>query len=356
MYLLGAAIYILFMLPPMLSSFEFNDMPHRGYVPYAGIIIMLLQIQFGRIIGHRLTIAFMTMFIAISAAAAINIGGFYSDGIVFWKKVLADNPEHLNAYYQIINIQQYQGDYAGAAETAKKIIDISPDDSRAIYAYAENLYDSGNAAIAEKEFVKAIEKSNLNPAYVYGYGTFLKKIGRLNEAETQYKKAISIAPDNQNAHLMYADYLLSEGRWQEAEKEYLVGFALKSENINLDISKHKKNCAYAMLKQAEKISDNDKFIAKISEAVSISSDAEVYESSAYLLLERGYYDASMKLFILALQTEPGRLPSALGAAVSAAKIGDFEKSKKYALIALKIEPENAKAKEIMEKIIPYLKR
>ncbi|MBO4555486.1 MAG: tetratricopeptide repeat protein, partial [Elusimicrobiales bacterium] len=292
------------------------------------------------------------MFLLLSAIASFRLGNFYSGGLVFWQRVLADNPGYKDAYYQIINIHQFQGDYDAAAEAAKKVLDLNPSDLQSNFLYAVHLSNAGKKDVAEKEFLKIINLSGGNPEYLSVYGKFLEELGRLPEAEKALKKAAESAPDYQKSRYNYGTFLLSQQKWKEAEIELRAALSAKKDilSVNIDEDSCRKKLAYVILRQAENAADNASMSAMAAEAADIAPFPEVYEHSAYLLMDKKEYAAAEKMFVFALTGDPGRVSSAIGAGIAAAKAGNISKSEHYLLLALKIDPENEKAKEILEKI------
>lgn len=356
-YLLGAVIYLCFLLPSSLSGFEFNDMPHRGYIPSVGLVIMLLQINWKALVPNRIRYAIVIAFMLFSAVFSYRLCSYYSDGEVFWNKVLSDNPGYMSAYMQLMNVYRHSGNYEKAIDTERKSLSIDPNDYMVRSMLASDLANAGYNEEAEKEYKEVLANVPDNVSYLVAYGEFLNYVGRINEAGNVFAKAIVMDPNYQQGHFAYANYFLAQEKWADAEREYRAALSSRREMlvVNMDENDCRRKLAYTILKQAE--AEDDVKMAKMAEeAVGIADFPEVYEHAAYMLLNRRFYDAAMKMFAIALQTDPGRLSSAIGAAVSAAKNGDFENSKNYSLTALKIDPENAKAREIMETITPYLKR
>jgi len=353
LYALGGIVYLCFLVPSMLSVFEFNDMPHRGYIPCAGLLIMLSQINWDKLVANsRIRRTGVFAFILFSALFSQRLCSYYSSGDSFWKKAMSDYPGYHASYYQIINLRQFSGDYAAAAETAEKLLEMNPQNHYARFIYASNLANSGEKTKAEAEFLKTIEETGGNPKYLSAYGMFLQEAGRMAEAENAFRKAVAADYLYQAGHYNYGNFFLSQGKWQEAEKEYRAALSSEKDiiSVNVDEADCRKKLAYVILRQAENAKNNEEMFLMAAEAVKNAPYPEVYEHSAYLLMEKNEYAAAEKMFIFALNAEPGRISSAIGAGIAAAKAGNIPKSAEYLRMALKIDPENAKAKEILEKI------
>ena len=355
-YAAGAVFFISFAFPTILSGYEFNDMPHRLYMPSIGLLIMLLQIDWISLLCKKHYI-FAVAFITMNMVCSVRILGYYSGGEKFWSKIIEDNPEYVQGYRGLMEAFQRKGEHGKALDIIETLIKKYPDNPEYKFLYAGELVSVKRLQEATDVLENLVINYPSEPAYLSNYANLLREMGDNEKSVFMYRKCLDVAPDYQQCHYGYGHYLLSSSRWKEAESEYRISLSVNSDPrfiSRFDYAQCRKNLSYTILKQAELEKELSVVLSRIKDAVVFSPDADVYEHAAYILIEKGEYEASEKMFVLALNAEPGRITSATGAGLAAAKAGNVHRAEEYLHIALKIDPENAKAREILEKIRPFL--
>jgi Flp pilus assembly protein TadD len=146
----------------------------------------------------------------IAAAARDNIDqGKYRTAEKQYQKVLAKNPENLDALSNLGVVYFRTGSIRSAERTLKKALRIAPDDdfvltTLGIVHYRESRFDE-----ALKELRKAIEL-NPNSATAHNYlGITASQKGRQQEAEKEMLQAIAKDPNYADAHFNLAVILIT---------------------------------------------------------------------------------------------------------------------------------------------------
>lgn len=114
--------------------------------------------------------------------------------IVAANNVLANNPNHENAIFELGYCYSILGKYADAIDQFKKAIEINPKDSITYANWAWTLGKLGRREEAIEQIKKAIAIDPRN-AWAYNHwGWSLMNLGRHEEAIEQFKKAVEIDP------------------------------------------------------------------------------------------------------------------------------------------------------------------
>ena len=355
-YAAGAVFFASFAFPTILSSYEFNDMPHRLYMPSIGLLMMLLQTDWRKLLFKKHYIA-AAAFIAMNIACSVRILGYYSGGEKFWNKVIDDNPGYVQGLLGLMESFQRKGEHGKAIEIIEDLMKTDSANPEYKFLYAGELISVKRLQEASDALKNLVMEVPKEPAYLSLYANLLREMGDNEKSAFMYRKCLDAAPDYQQCHYGYGHYLLSSSKWKEAEMEYRIALSVNPDSrliSKFDYAQCRKNLSYTILKQAEEEKALSAVLSRIKDAVFFSPAADVYEHSAYILMEKGEYEASERMFVLSLNDEPGRISSAIGAGIAAAKAGNVHKAEEYLRIAQKIDPENAKAKEILEKIKLFL--
>ena len=357
MFNFGIIFFLFFLLPSFLSGYEFNNMPHRVYIPSAGLLIALSQIEWRRIIPVKFILFSAAAVLTVFASSGLSLLFCYRDGETFWSRVLKDNPYSETAHMQLITLYHDEARYQEAAKAALDFIQIAPENRQARAWYAVNLGLAGLYVQAEEKFKSFLALAPDDADLRTAYAEFLSDLGRNSEAEREYRKTIEAAPEDAYARFSYGNYLLSLGKWAAAEKELRAALGCimrtpKGTPEALKVYKFLQQCrdnlSIALLERAgTEIKRGGKApeetMADINEAVMLSPIAAVYEKGAELLLSEKDYEGAIKMYSAALEISPSRSSAALGAGVACVYSGNLKGAARYFNIAAEADPENRQA-------------
>ncbi|MBO4556831.1 MAG: tetratricopeptide repeat protein, partial [Elusimicrobiales bacterium] len=351
LYIIGLLFYLFFLMPSFMSGFEFNDMPHRIYVPSAGLLIMLSQVCWRRILPKKAIPAFCAAAVVFVSCCGVFFLLNYSNADIFWNRVLKDNPGNAAAYKQIININYEQGNYGQAAKTAYDFLEASGGDPDARVLYASNCGLADMPETAEENFRILLRDYPDRSDYRTAYAEFLALSGHDGAAENEHKKSLEYAPEYVYGHFSYANYLFSAGNLQGAENEYRNALRMSSKTSGrdwLNTFKYAKECSenlsYLLISKAAAEKDAKTAANILKEAAELNPSAMVYEKSADIMLANHLYREAASLYALAADSGEGNASrSAVGAGVAHVHSGDLKKAAYYFNLALEIDPGNRQA-------------
>lgn len=198
----------------------------------------------------------ISVFNQLSQAKELGLRGRYEEGIRLVDRIIADDPNVIDAYFTKGNLYFKAGQFKKAVTSFNHVLDRKPDDAftaiNIANAYismrqfdkagtflediAQNIppdsqiqYILGNIQFAQKKYEKAEQHyrkcMELNPSSASAYnalgGIFVIK-NRLDEAKTYLDKALGRNPKLRNLHYNYALFYEAEGDLEKAESEYMA--------------------------------------------------------------------------------------------------------------------------------------
>lgn len=364
MFNFGVIFFLFFLLPSLLSGYEFNNMPHRVYIPSAGLLIALSEIEWRRLIPARFIPVAAVTVLTVFVCSSLSLLFCYRDVETFWNRVVKDNPHSETAHMQLVTIYHDEARYQEAAKASFDFIQTAPENRIARSWYAVNLGLSGLYEQAEEKFRSFLNATPDDTNLRTAYAEFLVDRERNKEAEREYRKAIENAPENPYVRFSYGNYLLSVRQWQAAEKELraALDFIMRTPrgtfaalNSYKFLDQWRENLAIVILERVRtEIRSGGRTPADISkdinEAVNLSPSAAVYEKGADMLLAEKDYKGAIKMYSTAMEMEPSRSSAALGAGVASVYSGDLKGAARYFNIALEVDPEHRQAKLYLDEV------
>ncbi len=146
----GAAWFILFCLPNMYvrlvsapDSYEY--LAHRGYLPIAGLLIVLLALipDLKSGFNRKFGMVVFSLMIIIFSAFSFDTGNKYRSPVAFWKSAIEYNPNRAWFYHFLGRYYFKQGDYIMFEKYIREAI--------ALKEYPRFLYNLGMLYFTEKK-------------------------------------------------------------------------------------------------------------------------------------------------------------------------------------------------------------
>ena len=181
------------------------------------------QIQKSLSIATKMMEIFPNSVTLFNIAGACNAGLMQFDAAIEnYKKALKIKPDYADAYNNMGNVFQDQGNQEAALKSYKQAIKIKPDYADAYYNMGVTLKNKGNPEAAIGSYKQAIK---IKPDYANAYnnmGTALQDQGNPEAALKSYKQAIKIKPDFANAFRNFSNVY----RWTEHDEYFLKMLSL----------------------------------------------------------------------------------------------------------------------------------
>lgn len=150
-------------------------------------------------------------------------------------------------YVALAELQEQQGNIAGAEEQLKKALSIDPNHLGALLAYAHLEDRQRNFQAAERYYQKALRKHGKNASVHNDMGLCYHRHNKLPEANTALTKAIELDPDSKLYRANLAAVLVDQGKNPEALQQLVHAHGQPVGHYNLGyLLMQKKDTAGAM--------------------------------------------------------------------------------------------------------------
>jgi Tfp pilus assembly protein PilF len=136
-----------------------------------------------------------------------------------FQRLLALQPESLEARLGLARIAIRLGEYEEATRMFREVLSRDPRNPQSLYNLGLIRYRAGDYSEARDLLGRLLEQMPNHPEGHYVLGLTYSRLGEDSRAEEELRRTISLAPENSQAHFNLAKVLLREGRAAEAEKE-----------------------------------------------------------------------------------------------------------------------------------------
>ena len=131
---------------------------------------------------------------------------------------LSLDPASGEAYTNLAQLQQMQGDLVKAERTFLRAIELSPNYATAYHWYSALLGNAGRLLEQETQIRRAVELDPLSPVLVTNLGSAVYELGRQDEAESIWRAGIKSSPDFPGFYRLLSIVRRDDGRLGEALK------------------------------------------------------------------------------------------------------------------------------------------
>jgi len=196
-----------------------------------------------------------------------------------YRKILQENPGHLDATYLLGTLLLQREQFARAVELLEPLTKIR-DDIADLHNNLGIAYNGlGRQADAARAFQQAIRA---RPDYAkahFNLASLLEQRGNYTQAEHCYRQAIDINPDDAQAHFNLGHLLKLQRRWDDAEDCYVRLRAFRPDDLDVLV-----NLGFVLVKQ-EKLTEA---IAIFREVLRLQPDyAQVHNNLSYIFERQG---------------------------------------------------------------------
>jgi tetratricopeptide (TPR) repeat protein len=156
--------------------------------------------------------------VAFDHALGLHRAGRKGEALEAYRKILADDPNHVEAltYSGVVLLEQ--GETNEAIEFLQASVALETNGAAANGYLANALQVVGRLEDAETHYRRALEISPDDARTLNNFGVLLRRLNRLEKAETSFRRAIEIQPDYTEALYNHAGVLMALGHHEEALK------------------------------------------------------------------------------------------------------------------------------------------
>ena len=265
----------------------------------------------------------------------------YEDSIEVFEKLVKRGKIDYDVYYNLGISQVQTGNFEGGRDSLRKCVQLDPENPVArkdlgiLYLYM-NFVDW-----AQDELKTAYELDENDPEYAYNYAFSLYKGGQYESADIYFKKAIELDKKDSIFYSSYAENLLMLQKKDEAIENYKKAIKLNPKNIQANFGLAK--VYYSQRKYA---------IARelLEDLIGYTKDAEILNLLGTVYQKLKEFDKAIGIFNNLVSLYPDNHILAVKLAECYFSIGNKEKAKEYASIALEKYPDFSDALKILKEV------
>ncbi len=365
----GSAWFLLFLLPSC-SSAESYFMAHRMYLPFLGVILVLLEIDRVKSFKGTGTAVLGAAALAILPAITVLHGRNFKDRLSYWQNTAANSPTSERAQNGLAAALASEGRMNEAVAYFKKALRLNPGYSEAHDSWAFFLAGQGWDEEADEHYREALAldpkraetynrwgilaaKQNraaeaiarygqalrLRPDFAeahYNWGRALAAGNKPEEAAAHFREALRIDPDLRGVHYALGLVLAGQGRQEEAAAHFREAVA----RINPDDDEDYNNWGVVLAMQGRE----EEAAARYREALRINpANAEAHQNLGLVLAERGRLKEAVAQYNAALRLNPDYPEAHNSLGIALVNEGSLDEAIKHFRAALKAVPGDPKA-------------
>ena len=252
---------------------------------------------------------------------------------VLYQQVLADDPRHMDATFNLAVLFAAQGRFDEAISLYLQILEVAPEDPDTLSNMGNALTQAGRLDEAADSYRRALAGNPLLAAAHVNLGNLLHQQGENEQAIEHYREAISIDPRLANAHNNLGTILQAAGRRDEAKDSYQA--ALDADPDNPDAYKNFGNILLSY-------GDAEGAIEAINRAIALAPGWGAAHADLGLALTRlDRHEEARDALERALKLEPEFVEAwnCLGNLLLSMEL--YEESEQALLRAVELDPENS---------------
>ena len=235
--------------------------------------------------------------VLLQEALMLHRIGDLASAIIFYNKIIDEQPDNAMAHYNLGNTLREQGKINEAVVSYRQAAFLKPDNAELHGNLGASLQESGRLDEAIVCYKQAIV---LNPDYAMAHcnlGSALHESGKLNDAATSYKRAIELKPDFAMAYNNLGTALKDLCRLDESVECYRKAIALKP-----DYAEAHNNLGAVLLEQRK----FEEAVICHNRAIAIKPEyAEAHNNLGTVLQELCKLDEAITNYRKAIDLKPG---------------------------------------------------
>lgn len=233
-----------------------------------------------------------------------------------------------------------KGDLAGALAEAKKAAEAGSHSSRPFRELGRLFAKKGDIAKAQSCFEKAIQRNRLDVTSYHALGQIAFKRNNTDKAISYFARAMEISPRHTDRALQFAKLLLKKNQTQEAEKVLKLVLRHKVNDIDFKEQVAEQALAGGLYTLAVKA---------LREVVKADPERSYLNKKiGTALVQVGEYNEGTRLLETAAAKTPQDVELLLELARAYMAMRMPIRADKWAATVIRIDPENAEAREILK--------
>jgi tetratricopeptide (TPR) repeat protein len=229
-------------------------------------------------------------------ARASYQAGMLTESEALCTKILAAQPDHIDAIYLLGAVRARGGRWQDALAYFDRALALKPDFPEALANRGVVLGRLGRLDEAAKSFVSALALKPDYPEACFNYGQTLFQMKRFAEAAVQYDRALALKPNYSEALYSQGNVLRATQRYQEALASYQKLLAIKPTDAEA------LNLFGVTLQRLKRFAEA---VASFDRAIAIKPDfTDALNNRGIAFKELGRFDEALGEFDKALSLRP----------------------------------------------------
>jgi len=365
----GSAWFLLFIIPSN-SIFSSYFMAHRMYLPFVGVLLVLLEIDQVKNFKGKGVAVLGAAALAVFPSVTFLHGRNFKDRMSYWQNSAANSPNSETARHGLASALAAAGRMDEAGVCFEEALRIDPGYYHAHYSWACFLAGQGRDEEADRQFRAALAIAPKDAEIYNRWGLLAAKQGRTAEAIARYGAALRLRPELAEAHYNWGraaaayDPEEAAAHFREALRidpdlrgvRYGLGMVLAGQGRDKE--------AAALFREAEariNPGDDEEFNnwgvvlamqgreteaeARYREALRINPEnAEAHQNLGLDLVEQGRLEEAVTQYGAALRLNPGYPEAHNSLGIVLVKKGRLDEALQQFRAALKAAPGDPKAR------------
>lgn len=334
--LFGAAWFVGFTIPSMLYRPEWSDyiydyIIHRSYLPFVGLIIIVLEIydHNRRLINSRLPGRIAAFLFIIFAILNYSFTREFKDPITFWKYAVKTNERSAFTHLYLGGALFFENQHSPAIESYSRALKIKPDLGEALINRGITYASAGDHKSAVKDFSAYLDLFPGDTMAIQYRSTSFMELADYSGALPDLIFLRSAGYRTEKVMYSLALCKLLTGNYPEAKHEFDSLLNIYPDNFS-----YLKAGALADLMNGEA----DQAIAKYQKVLKVDLSANILSNLGYAYWQAGMYNESLDNFERAEVLSAENLSVSLGLMLAYSSLGKDDEVRKAKDKALKTDP------------------
>lgn len=253
----------------------------------------------------------------------------------------ANKPDPVAIHLKAARKLEEKGRIDEAIKEVKKALEESAGSSRPMRELGRLILKNGDPARALIFFQKATEINRLDVVSYHYMGQIHYRMGKIDKAIEKFSKAMEISPRHSDRALKFANLLIKKNKLREGKE--VLKIVLRNNSSNYDL---KEDVAEICMKHGF----FDIAVRCYQDIISNDPDRTyLHKKLGIALTENGDADEAIKILEGAIKRQEEDIEIMVALAKAYFKKRMIMRADKWAACAIRLDPENLEAKEILDK-------
>lgn len=238
----GAGFFVLTLSPTlglvpfgyMQFAFVANRYQYLADVGAIAVVVGAVALAFRARAGTMrwLAVAVASALLVVLGVHSWRYAGIYQDDIVFFRHVVASNPQARDAHYNLGSALFRAGEREEGLALTQASLALRPGSMKAQYGAGMMLHQLGRSEEALGHLRSALDINANNAIVQHATGEVLMALGRGDEAQEHFRRTLEVEPRHWAARVNLARLLANTGRAEEAARHLREAVTIRPDRLD----------------------------------------------------------------------------------------------------------------------------